>query len=124
MKRKTRMKQVVVAALMLVGIVAMAAPAAALAPVAPEDFAPADTVAEEAQRVAEDPAAPVTEPNEGIAPPPGDFEPETTFLPVETTPPKIDAAQFGVGWPAALAVGVALLAVLAMALMWRRDELA
>lgn len=116
------MKQLWVSLLLLASMAA-AAPALALAPAPPEDGAP---VADEAQRVAEDPpAGPVTEPNEGIAPPPvDDFETEPTFRPVDTAPPKIDSAQFGVGWPAALAVGVALLAVLAMALMWRRDEVA
>ena len=46
-------------------------------------------------------------------------------LPPDTIPvepqPKLDAASFGVGWGAAAAVGVALLAVLAMALTWKRE---
>jgi len=57
-----------------------------------------------------------------IAPLPGEVE----FVPVQPPPttvaPRIDPVEFGVGWPAAIAVGVALLAVLIMALMWRRDE--
>ena len=122
MKRTRRMKQLLMFFLLLAGM-ALAAPGLALEPAPPENFAPA---ADEAQRVAEAlPAAPVTEPNEGIAPPLiDDFETEPTIPPVDTVPPKIDSAQFGVGWPAAVAVGVALLAVLAMALVWRRDEVA
>ncbi|NND02059.1 MAG: hypothetical protein HKN91_04670 [Acidimicrobiia bacterium] len=120
MNRTERMKRSLVPLLVVAGLFAMAAPAAAFDPASPEEFAP---VGDEAQRVAEDPpAAPVFEPNEQLPPPEDDFVTETTFGPVTTSPPKVDAAQFGVGWPAAVAVGVALLAVLAMALMWRRDE--
>ena len=54
-----------------------------------------------------------------IVPPPGDFETQTT---IPEQAPKIEASEFGIGWPAAIAVGVALLAVLAMAIFWRRDE--
>ena len=85
-------------------------------------------VAEESDKPSQAPAAP--EPplvEEGdiairIAP-----APEEPFFPVPATTipqrvPNIDPADFGVGWPAAVAVGVALLAVLVMALMWRRDE--
>ncbi len=43
-------------------------------------------------------------------------------IPVTTSPPRVDPAEFGVGWPAAAAVGVALLAVVLMAHLWRRDQ--
>ena len=122
MNSSKRVKRIVSVGLAIAWLLAAAAPAAAFDPAPPADFAPGIS-AEEAERLpeADPPAAPVVEP-EFIAPPPDDFVTETTFGPVDTTPPKVDSAQFGVGWPAALAVGVALLAVLAMALMWRRDE--
>lgn len=100
----------------------MAAPATALDPAPPEDSAPASSVGQDLERVAEDPPAPAFEPSEGITRVRDDSVTDPTFAPVDTSPPKLDSAQFGVGWPAAAAVAVALLAVLAMALLWRRDD--
>lgn len=60
---------------------------------------------------------------ERLAPAPRE---EPFFPPPATTvaprAPHLDAADFGIGWPAAVAAGVAVVAVLIMALMWRRDE--
>ncbi len=74
-----------------------------------------------------EPAAPVAPPDVGderkVAPPD-----EVMIQPVpypETTPPPppmLPSENFGIGWPAVVAVTFALLAVLAMALVWRRDE--
>ena len=85
-----------------------------------------------ADRVAEEPAEkPSDEPASTQAPPAGDEAIEIapvpdvlfpTTPPFESPPPKLSPAEFGDGWPAAAAVAVALLAVLAMALLWRRDE--
>ncbi len=75
-----------------------------------------------------EPAAPVAPPDVAeerkVAPPD-----EVMILPVpypettSTTPPMLPSENFGIGWPAVVAVTIALLAVLAMALVWRRDEL-
>ena len=75
-----------------------------------------------------EPAATMAPPDVGeqrkIAPPD-----EVMILPVPdaettpTTPPMLPSESFGIGWPAVVAVTIALLAVLAMALVWRRDEL-
>ncbi len=86
-------------------------------------------VAEEADQPSELPAAPE---------PPADVDldvveriatvpPDEPFFPAPATTlpprvPNVDAANFGVGWPAAIAAGIAVLSVLIMALTWRRDE--
>lgn len=119
MSQVKRIQETVLIALLLLSAVALAVPAAAFA-LEPAPTSVGDDAT--AERVAEDPAAPLPEPTEGIAPIPEDFLPVTTGGPTDTRPPKLDSAQFGVGWPAAVAVGVALLAVLTMALVWRRDE--
>lgn len=92
---------------------------------------PADQPAgvESADEPMEDPATPMPEPAIGeggndiaerVVPAP----PDDAFFPapVTTNPPKLDAANFGIGWPAAAAVGVALAAVLVMALTWNREK--
>jgi len=121
----TRSSRLALVAGLAVAVLALAVPVSALAP-AVED-APAPAIPEGAQRVvaepiAQDPAAPIVEPGneaEIMAPPPDNTLP--TIAP-DTPGPKLDAAGFGVGWPAAAAVAVALAAVLIMALTWRRDE--
>ncbi len=99
-------------ALSLLTLGVVAAPALAAAP------AELDRVSEEL------PAAPEPPQNGDIdlpiAPVPGEDPAPGQFPPV-TTPPKLAAESFGLGWPAAVAAGVALLAVLGMALTWRRE---
>ncbi|MCP3975847.1 MAG: hypothetical protein GY720_15300 [bacterium] len=106
----SRVRIVIALALLALGIVAAPALAAA-----PAEF---DRVSEEL------PAAPEPPQNGDIdlpiVPVPGE-DPFPGEPPVVTTPPKLEAASFGIGWPAAAAAGVALLAVLGMALMWRRE---
>jgi len=112
------------------GTVGVALIVAALASFALAGTATALTVDPDSQRIlAEEdkPTAPEPPIDEGgdvadrIAPAPEEpFFPPATTLPARV--PNIDAANFGVGWPAAIAAGAAVLAVLIMALMWRRDE--
>jgi hypothetical protein len=89
------------------------------------DSWPASAAADPPQEVVapEPPAVEGGDVAERIAPAP----PEQPFFPapVTTIPqraPNVDVANFGVGWPAAVAAGVAVLAVLIMSLVWRRDE--
>lgn len=74
--------------------------------------------------VGDEPAAPappaIGEVEFRIAPAPAE-DPLPEEFPVVPTPPKLPAEDFGVGWPAAAGVTVALVAVLGMALMWRRE---
>lgn len=131
MRNMTRIRNLFgVAAVAATILVALAAPAAAIDtrmydratfPVVPQEGAPME----------EDPAGePFAEPAaekpadeaDRIAPLPPEIEViEPTFPPVSTIPPKIDSASFGIGWPAAAAVAVALLAVGLMAVIWRRE---
>lgn len=113
-----RLKKTLLLGVLVAAFTVAAGPVSAFAPEADAAFEPAPT--ESAERIAEDPAAPIVEP--GAPPPEDDFTRPTIPEVSQTVPPKIDAASFGVGWPAAVAVGVALLAVLIMALTWKRDE--
>lgn len=127
MSTTPRTRLLVIAATLVVAAIGLAGPAAAFAPPAEdatksaEELAPWPAAPEEAQR-----RVPADKPaDEGgaefIAPPPGDIVVEPIPAPPTTLPPKIDRAEFGIGWPAAAAVTIALLAVVAMAQMWRRD---
>lgn len=113
MKKSSQLKKFIVLGAIVIAYGAVAAPASAL--VAEGDGASEPAPREGADRVAEDPAAPIVEP--GQLP----IQPTPTVV-IEPVPAKVDAANFGVGWPAAVAVAVALLAVLAMALTWKREE--
>ena len=99
----------------------------------PVTEAPPAEEAPAADPIVEEPDKPTEAPAERVipAPPPDGAEIEIAPIQIddrlfpsnqENPAPKLSASDFGVGWPAVAAVTVALLAVLGMALMWRRDE--